>query len=135
MDLRNLTLTPHPEAPDVLCGPDGLRSFIGASARMIDLRTAVANRIVHALRLADRLSNDDIEAVIEAIAEAGEGAPPLRETQPLEAPRTLSDAEIRELAFQHGFADRAQEDGKYDLNSYVYAFARDAFRLGQQVQP
>ena len=71
MDTRELTLTPHPEAPDVLCGPDGLRIFIGTSligsnSCKGENRTAVAKRLMVALRLVEGLSTGEIEIILEA---------------------------------------------------------------------
>lgn len=45
----------------------------------------------------------------------------------------ISDEEIRDIAVQAGFTMRDQEDGRCDLNSYVYDFARKLIRRAKNI--
>ena len=41
----------------------------------------------------------------------------------------MTNEEIKNLALKHGFTERKQADGEYDLSPYVYAFANALIEL------
>lgn len=41
---------------------------------------------------------------------------------------------IKALALAYGFSERVQLDGTFDLNPYVYDFARACFQAGRYVE-
>lgn len=46
----------------------------------------------------------------------------------------MSNEEIKNLALKHGFTERKQADGAYDLNLYVYAFANALTRARAAIE-
>lgn len=57
---------------------------------------------------------------------------PWNKRAPNESWPQIFDEEIKSLALEHGFKERDQGDGKYDLNPYVYEFARALLNRSQK---